>query len=169
VLRSIWTAEGDYTSFSGRFYSFQDIAVAPRPAQACPTILIGGHSPSALRRAGRLGDGWLASNASAEAISRGIDEIKKIAAESGRAAAALTFVAAITGASDRRGQLVAPRINPQRRGMTGAPPDDGPPGLIETLSPLAMCDQVIVQPDAPAGEAIELLRRIAEEVMPALA
>lgn len=169
LLRTVWTAEGDYVSFSGRFYSFEEIATDPRPAQTPPPILIGGHSPAALRRAGRLGDGWLASNVSADAVAGAIAEIKRIAADAGRDPDSLTFVTATTAAIDSSGRLVAPRINPQRRGMTGQPPDPDPPALLETLQSFSACDQVIVQPDAETNGAMTILRRIAEEIVPALA
>jgi alkanesulfonate monooxygenase SsuD/methylene tetrahydromethanopterin reductase-like flavin-dependent oxidoreductase (luciferase family) len=40
-------------------------AVGPAPAQARIPILVGGHSPAAMRRAARLGDGWIAGGSSA--------------------------------------------------------------------------------------------------------
>jgi probable F420-dependent oxidoreductase len=168
VLRSIWTSAQPYVSFSGRVFYFRGLSAEPRPHQTCPPILIGGHSPAAVKRAARLGDGWLASNAGAEVISKGIGEIRRTAEESRRDPALLTFVTAITAAVDRHGRLVAPRINPQRRSMTDAPPDADPPDLMETLLSLGMCDQVIVQPDASADESIEILRRMSEEIVPGL-
>jgi probable F420-dependent oxidoreductase len=168
VLRAIWTSPDAYVSFSGQFYSFQDVAAEPRPHSGGPPILIGGHSRSALKRAARLGDGWLASNATPAVIGEGIAEIRRSAEALERDPARYTFVTAICAAVDARGRLVAPRVNPQRRGMTGAHPDPDPPDLIETLRTLNMCDQVIVQPDAPADEAVDVLRRVWEEVDPAL-
>ena len=57
VFRELWTS--DNPSFSGKFCKFSDITFLPKPVQQ-PTIpiWIGGHSKQALRRAGRLGDGW---------------------------------------------------------------------------------------------------------------
>ena len=56
ILRSVW-APGTST-FSGRYHSFTDLHVNPKPAQRGGVpIVIGVHSPAAMRRAARLGDG----------------------------------------------------------------------------------------------------------------
>jgi probable F420-dependent oxidoreductase len=57
AFRELWTKESP--SFDGRYCSFSDIVFLPKPVQqpGIP-IWIGGHSKQALRRAGRLGDGW---------------------------------------------------------------------------------------------------------------
>ena len=59
VLRALW--RGGPVTHHGRFHAFTDVEIAPVPARpGGPPLLVGGRSPSALRRAGRLGDGWLA-------------------------------------------------------------------------------------------------------------
>ena len=57
AFRELWT--NDNPSFDGKYCKFSDIVFLPKPVQR-PTIpiWIGGHSKQALRRAGRLGDGW---------------------------------------------------------------------------------------------------------------
>ena len=58
LMRRLWTEEN--VSFDGKFYSVQDVTITPRPWQkGGPPIWIGGRSQAALRRTGRLGDGWL--------------------------------------------------------------------------------------------------------------
>jgi alkanesulfonate monooxygenase SsuD/methylene tetrahydromethanopterin reductase-like flavin-dependent oxidoreductase (luciferase family) len=61
ALRALWRDDGD--PFVGRFYSTADIDLEPRPAQPDgPPIWVGSWgSPAGVRRAARLGDGWLAS------------------------------------------------------------------------------------------------------------
>ncbi|MQY29015.1 TIGR03619 family F420-dependent LLM class oxidoreductase [Nocardia aurantia] len=49
---------GEYFEYHGEFYDFPKIKITPAPTQPVP-ILIGGHSEAALRRAARLGDGWM--------------------------------------------------------------------------------------------------------------
>lgn len=49
---------GDYFEFHGEHYDIQSIKMCPVPTKPVP-ILIGGHSDAALRRAARLGDGWM--------------------------------------------------------------------------------------------------------------
>jgi probable F420-dependent oxidoreductase len=47
-------------TFSGRFFSFTDVEIAPGPAQpGGPRLWVGGRSPAAVRRAATLGDGWI--------------------------------------------------------------------------------------------------------------
>jgi probable F420-dependent oxidoreductase len=58
LLRRLWTEE--VISHQGEYYDFPPLRFEPKPFQkpAIP-IEIGGTSPAALRRAGRLGDGWI--------------------------------------------------------------------------------------------------------------
>jgi probable F420-dependent oxidoreductase len=54
-------------AFSGRFFSFAGIEIAPRPAQdGGPPLWVGGRSGAAIRRAATLGDGWIPIWVSAE-------------------------------------------------------------------------------------------------------
>ena len=49
---------GEPVSHEGEFFSFEKAWIRPRPEPPVP-IVVGGRSNAALRRAGRLGDGWL--------------------------------------------------------------------------------------------------------------
>lgn len=67
VLRRLWT--GELVSFEGRFHRMEAVTIAPPPAQAAIPIWLGGISEAAIKRAARLGDGWmpiLAPDAQAE-------------------------------------------------------------------------------------------------------
>ena len=57
IFRELWTK--DNPSFQGEFHQFSNIRCEPRPVQpgGLP-IWIGGHTPQAIRRVARLGDGW---------------------------------------------------------------------------------------------------------------
>ena len=48
-------------TFHGEFFTVDSASIGPRPAKP-PDIWLGGSAPGALRRAGRLADGWLASS-----------------------------------------------------------------------------------------------------------
>jgi probable F420-dependent oxidoreductase len=68
LLRAYWT-EGSVT-FRGDFYQAKAMAMDPKPVQpGGPPIWLGGDSEVALRRVGRLGDGWLAMADSDEALA----------------------------------------------------------------------------------------------------
>jgi probable F420-dependent oxidoreductase len=49
---------GDWFSYAGQVFEVPEVKMAPVPASPVP-VLIGGHHPSALDRAARVGDGWL--------------------------------------------------------------------------------------------------------------
>ena len=56
VLRQLMS--GAPTTFHGEFFDLDEALIAPAPRWPTP-IVIGGRSDAAIRRAGRLGDGWL--------------------------------------------------------------------------------------------------------------
>ncbi|MFN2526719.1 MAG: LLM class flavin-dependent oxidoreductase [Actinomycetota bacterium] len=66
ILRQAWT--GDYFDFNGRHYRYQGIKVTPRPHRT-PPILVGGFVDDAVRRAGRIGDGYISSRAKPERVA----------------------------------------------------------------------------------------------------
>jgi probable F420-dependent oxidoreductase len=56
ILKLAWGNER--FTFDGEFYSFDDVAITPKPARAGgPPLWLGGSAEGALRRAARLGDG----------------------------------------------------------------------------------------------------------------
>jgi probable F420-dependent oxidoreductase len=60
LMRKLWSGE-PVSHAGGRYAAFDAVAMAPPPRQAGgPPIWFGGRSEGALRRTGRLGDGWLA-------------------------------------------------------------------------------------------------------------
>lgn len=56
AMLALWTE--DHPSFEGRFYAFEGVRSHPRPLQQPPSVVIGGWSPPALRRAAERGNGW---------------------------------------------------------------------------------------------------------------
>ncbi len=57
AMRSLW--KGGETTFDGQFISYARVNCNPKPVQpAGIPIVVGGHTPAAARRAGRLGDGF---------------------------------------------------------------------------------------------------------------
>jgi alkanesulfonate monooxygenase SsuD/methylene tetrahydromethanopterin reductase-like flavin-dependent oxidoreductase (luciferase family) len=57
VLRKLWTQP--LVEYQGRWENIQDAGLNPMPVQQPIPIWFGGSAESALRRAARLGDGWL--------------------------------------------------------------------------------------------------------------
>src|SRR5580692_2040086 len=56
ILRGL--ASGDYFEYQGKAFALPAVKIAPVPTEPIP-VLIGGHADAALRRAARLGDGWM--------------------------------------------------------------------------------------------------------------
>ena len=56
ILRGL--AGGGYFEYHGKDFTVPAVKIAPVPAEPIP-VLIGGHADAALRRAARLGDGWM--------------------------------------------------------------------------------------------------------------
>ena len=60
-LQALWTQ--DPVEFAGEFYTVPRAHTGPRPVQQPhPPILLGGAAEQALRRAGRLAEGWISSS-----------------------------------------------------------------------------------------------------------
>ena len=90
AMRALWTQ--DKPTYHGEFVNFDDAYCRPQPHQASVPIIVGGHSPAAARRAGRLGDGYFpARDAPAELIAIA----RATAAENGRDPADIEITASL--------------------------------------------------------------------------
>jgi len=81
IMRECWTTEEP--RFDGRHYRFDPVHFQPRPVRPIP-ILIGGNSPAALRRAGRIGDGWFGTAVTLEEAHASIAVVRRHAEQAGR-------------------------------------------------------------------------------------
>ena len=97
VLRKLWT--GEMVEHHGEFFDFPRIVMRPAPGRALP-ILIGGVSGVALRRAARLGDGWLGSGQTPEEAALITQKLSKLRAEAGRTNEPFEIVAPLTTPPD---------------------------------------------------------------------
>ncbi|HUK10077.1 MAG TPA: LLM class F420-dependent oxidoreductase [Stellaceae bacterium] len=57
ALRRLWSE--DIVTFHGRFHNLNEVAIVPRPVQRPIPIWFGGSSDAAIKRAARLGDGYM--------------------------------------------------------------------------------------------------------------
>lgn len=92
VLTALWT--GRAGPIDGEFYQLPDVLLGPTPVQRPrPPILLGAGVDTALRRVGRLGDGWIsASRADARTLGRSVTVVKEAAEHAGRDPESLRFV-----------------------------------------------------------------------------
>lgn len=57
VLRRLWS--GNVVDYHGRFHNLQGVNIVPPPVQRPIPIWVGGSSDAVVKRAARLGDGWM--------------------------------------------------------------------------------------------------------------
>lgn len=67
ILRRAWTEER--FSFHGKHFDYDDVMVTPKPART-PPIFVGGFVDDAVKRAGRIGDGYISSRADPERVKQ---------------------------------------------------------------------------------------------------
>lgn len=161
-LDAILATDGPVTC-SGVGTTIENAYVEPRPVtRPRPPIIIGGTAEAALRRAGRIADGWVSSSrADLGSIDSSIGIVKRAAEEAGRDPAALRFVC--------RGVV---RVRDERSGMLSGTYDDvrsdmaklADAGITEMFVDLNF-DEEIGTVDADEKESM----RRAEEVLTELA
>jgi probable F420-dependent oxidoreductase len=89
VLRMLW-AESN-VSFEGRFTRLDGVTLMPRPAQkGGPPIWVAGRSEAAIRRAGRLGDGYVPYLFSPDRYRDSLARVRQQAEAAGRDPDAVT-------------------------------------------------------------------------------
>jgi len=90
LWRRLWTGEGP-VSFHGEVLNFDDLVPAtPAFRPGGPPVWLGGATPAALARAGRLYDGWLPYPPDPADYGTGLAAIRTAAGEAGRGDATLT-------------------------------------------------------------------------------
>jgi probable F420-dependent oxidoreductase len=162
-LRAIWTDE--IVDYEGAFYRVPRSRVDPKPVQRPhPPVLLGGGADAALRRAGRMADGWISSSqADLTRIDESIDKVRTGAVEAGRDAEALRFVC--------RG-VVKVRTG-ERAPLTGSLDDVradladlAAKGITETFVDLNF-DPTIGNPEADAAASMDRAEEVLEALSPA--
>ena len=82
LMRRLWTEES--VTFEGRFETVTGAGLAPMPIQRPIPVWFGGLSPAALRRAGRLADGWFPLMAPGPELERACALVEEAALAAGR-------------------------------------------------------------------------------------
>jgi len=177
ALIEIWSNE--LASYDGKFTSFEDIEVFPKPLQdPYPPIFIGGRSEFAIQRAVKYGDGWNPSQPSALQMIEGIARIRKLCEQAGRAPIEEygVNIPSVIAATDEEADAIArPTVGPmfpgeteyRERTIVGSPDT-----FIRRVQEFkdAGVNYVELKPLYPSMEQfMEQLRLIRDEVMPAVA
>jgi probable F420-dependent oxidoreductase len=83
AMTQLWVA--DDPEHNGPYVAFHDVAFEPKPIQKpYPPLWVGGDSPAAMRRAARVGDGWIPSKIRVEELSTALEYIAGLRAVAGR-------------------------------------------------------------------------------------
>ena len=81
IIRGL--TRGDFFSYQGNHYQIPSIQICPVPKRQIP-ILIGGHAEAALKRAARLGDGWMHAGGDAATLDRHLTRLAELRRDYGR-------------------------------------------------------------------------------------
>ncbi len=140
AMRALW--KDDTATFSGSLVSFRDVRMFPKPVLRRVPVVVGGHTESAARRAGRLGDGFFPGRVRTEDLAGLLAVMRRAAVESGRDPDAIEVTAGGRPAEStvqRYAELGVDR-------MVIAPPSFEPEALRESLE-----EAVALLAGVPAG------------------
>ena len=165
-LEALWTQ--DPAEFAGDFYTVPRSHVGPPPVQRPhPPVLLGGAAAPALRRAGRLAQGWICSSRQdLTDLGASIETVRDGARDGGRDPDAVQIV--VRGVVD----LVDDDPREQRRPLHGTQEqvlDDlaalSAQGVTEVFFDLNLSPRVNF-PDVDAGAALEYADRVLDTFAP---
>jgi probable F420-dependent oxidoreductase len=158
----------DIVSCPGEFFTVEGASIGPRPAKPLD-IWLGGTAPGALRRVGRLGDGWLASLITPEEAGAGRVVIQAAAAEAGREVEPDHFGISLAVATEGIPDEMVAAVRERR-------PDADPAALVAASWPDARrmieayvaqgLTKFVVRPAARTGSTSRFLSQFAAEMLP---
>ncbi|MCU1487162.1 MAG: luciferase family protein, partial [Actinomycetia bacterium] len=121
----------------GRFFDFDPVAFEPKPVQAGgPALHIGGDGAAALRRAATVGAGWIPMNHALDDLPGSLARLAELREQHGRTEPVeLTFAGSVDSAAD-----------------------------VERYAEAGV-DRLLVRPWQRSSDAVDALRRFADEVL----
>ncbi|MFT5441613.1 MAG: putative F420-dependent oxidoreductase [Myxococcota bacterium] len=81
ILRGLET--GEFFEYHGEHYDIRKIKMCPTPTEPIP-VLLSGHSEPALKRAARVGDGWMHAGGPTEELDTYLTRLQELRREYGR-------------------------------------------------------------------------------------
>lgn len=173
IMRLVWT--GEPVTFAGEFWRLEDVRVLPRPVQPSLPVWIGGSSEAAVRRAGRLGDGWIPSFITPQAFRTGVERAQDFARAAGREIPADHFgalvyfhLAADPAAARAAAAPWLPRGRADEATLAACTAFGPPEVLLARLEEYVRGggSKFVVRPMGPPEGMLEQVARLAEEVIP---
>jgi probable F420-dependent oxidoreductase len=185
VMRLLWS--GRPVSHHGRFFDFDDVELrAVRPPATTgpagqpggPPIIVSGRRPPAMRRAARLGDGWVPYLFSPDAYARSVQAIRDEAHAAGRDLERFEWMLYLYTSIRQDGERARADVATFLQGAYGhLEPEKlqriAPAGTPEEVAQRvqeyvdAGVRHVVISPAAPS-DTLEVVRLAAEEVLPRL-
>jgi alkanesulfonate monooxygenase SsuD/methylene tetrahydromethanopterin reductase-like flavin-dependent oxidoreductase (luciferase family) len=185
VLRALWA--GGPVTHHGRFFDLDDVtlrAVTPPGASVSPArpggppLLVSGRKEPAMRRAARLGNGWMPYLLSPGAYARSVRTIQEEAGKVGRDLTGFEWMMYVYCSVRRDGDRARRDVVTFLGGAYG----DKPPAMLERIAPAGTPEEVaarfqeyvdagvrhfIISPAAPA-DTLDVVTLAAEEIQPRL-
>jgi probable F420-dependent oxidoreductase len=100
IIRTVLA--GGMVEHHGKHYDFDRLQMSPVPSAPVP-IYIGGMTPPALRRAARIGDGWISANVTTDELALSIEQLRAALAAQGRTTDGFEIKVVATDAFDLDG------------------------------------------------------------------
>src|SRR5262249_36704943 len=171
AFRELWTQ--DNPTFEGTYCRFANVEFAPKPVQKpYPPIWTGGESPAALRRAGRLADGWYPLTqdvhvrlGTPEQFAVYAAQVKQHAQEAGRDPASMDYAYSASWYSEHEAERLP---DGARRSFTGTPAQiaDDIKRFAEAGVRHMMFPMIVRAPGVTVQQSLERMERFATKVMP---
>ena len=119
LMKALWTQPR--VTFDGEFWQLRDAAMEPRPFQKPhPPLWFGANSPTALRRAVRLGDGFFGAGATPTArFAEQVQLVREALAAAGRAATDFAIAKRVYIAIDEDAGRARRRMNDAMENLYG--------------------------------------------------
>ncbi|ONH30777.1 LLM class flavin-dependent oxidoreductase [Pseudofrankia asymbiotica] len=187
LLRKLW--QGDEVSHHGKFFDVDNVTlrpVAPPPGDRMatsgqlggPPFLVSGRKAPAMRRAARLGDGWMPYLMSPNAYARSVETINAEAAATGRDLDGFEWMMYVYCSVRRDGDQARADVASFLGGAYG----DKPSAMLDRIAPAGTPEQVaarlqeyvdvgvrhIIISPATHENTLEVVQLAAEEVLPRL-
>jgi len=173
LMRRLWQEES--VTHEGEFFTCHDVSVTPKPIfKPSPPVWIGGRSPAAARRVGRVGDGWLVSRATPEEVRTGAEIVFGTAAICKRKIED-DHIGVLLGyyiASDQNKAVATaePYMNRNRfdvpfTAYSAIGPTDHIAEVIQTYVD-AGASKFVMRPLCPGDEAMEQLEIMGQDILP---
>ena len=187
VLRKLWAGGPVSVSHDGKFFQFSDLrlrpvappgATTPAMRDGGPPLIVSGRREPAMRRAARLGDGWLPYLVSPGAYKRSVQTVREHAEAAGRDLEGFEWMMYLYCSIRRDGGQAREDVASFLGGAYG----DKPGAMLDQIAPAGTPEQVAarLQEYVDAGvrhfvispaahhDTLEVVTLAAEEVLPRL-